>query len=136
LHFLIMPNGRVLTYLRLFEENYNPETMQNWHLDKDIICSNCKIYSPETCMFIPSEINNLFRKGKRLNSVRQKGNRFLSHISINNKQEYLGSYCSREEAEKCSKSRKILYVEEVIERFKNELPLSSQKHIRNYCTSL
>ena len=114
------------------ERNYNLETMQGWHLDKDIVCKECKIYSPETCMFLPKEINNLFKEGKNLNSVRKKGNRFLSYLSINNKQEYLGSFYSKEEAKKCSKDRKLLYVAEIIEKFKDVLSAQSQEHIVNY----
>lgn len=49
-------------FAQWFEDNYNPETMQGWHLDKDIICPDCKIYSPETCCFVPQEINAFFTK--------------------------------------------------------------------------
>ena len=33
-------------------------------MDKDIICPECKIYSPETCNFVPNEINKFFVKKK------------------------------------------------------------------------
>ena len=45
-----------------FEENYNSETMKGWHLDKDILLKNNKVYGPDTCCFVPMEINNLFTK--------------------------------------------------------------------------
>ena len=34
--------------------------MEGWQLDKDILIKGNKIYSPDTCCFVPSEINNLF----------------------------------------------------------------------------
>lgn len=39
--------------------------MQEWELDKDIICKDCKEYSPENCTFVPHEINCLFRQSPK-----------------------------------------------------------------------
>ncbi len=33
---------------------------EGYHLDKDILIKGNKVYSPETCCFVPSEINELF----------------------------------------------------------------------------
>jgi hypothetical protein len=35
------------------------------HLDKDILCKGNKIYSPETCIFVPHRINVLFTKSDK-----------------------------------------------------------------------
>ena len=57
--------------------NYNPETMKDWHLDKDLISEGNKIYSPETCCFVPNKLNCVFtsrvdkkKKFKALNEFR------------------------------------------------------------------
>lgn len=47
-----------------FEENYKSH-MEGWELDKDILIKGNKIYSPETCAFVPKEINNLFVKNDK-----------------------------------------------------------------------
>jgi hypothetical protein len=46
-----------------WEENYK-EYMIGWHLDKDIICPKCKVYSPGTCAILPNEINGMFISSK------------------------------------------------------------------------
>ena len=38
---------------------------EGYDLDKDILSSNCNVYSPETCCFVPHEINNLIICRKR-----------------------------------------------------------------------
>ena len=48
-----------------FEKWFNDPTngyIMGYQLDKDILVKGNKVYSPETCCFVPSEINNLFTK--------------------------------------------------------------------------
>ena len=49
------------TFKQWFDENY----VEGYALDKDIIKKNNLLYSPETCCFVPQEINALLIKGKR-----------------------------------------------------------------------
>lgn len=46
-------------FAKWFYENYKPH-MEGWHLDKDILVKGNKLYSPETCIFIPNELNCVF----------------------------------------------------------------------------
>lgn len=46
-------------FAKWFEENWKLH-MNGWQLDKDILCKGCKTYSPETCCFVPTEVNKLF----------------------------------------------------------------------------
>ena len=81
---------------------------QDWegnHLDKDIIIPGNKIYSPEACCFVTTEINALLtgnnaRRGDFPQGVSYKKalNKFASNISINNKQKHIGYFFTPEEA--------------------------------------
>ncbi len=45
------------------QENFNKWLNgERWNLDKDILVKGNKIYSPETCCLVPSNVNNLFTK--------------------------------------------------------------------------
>lgn len=52
-------------FLEWFRENY----IEGYHLDKDILSKNNKIYSTETCCFIPQALNKLlvFHTNKKKN---------------------------------------------------------------------
>jgi hypothetical protein len=39
---------------------HKEENDRYWHLDKDILVVGNRVYSPETCIFVPTRINNLF----------------------------------------------------------------------------
>lgn len=98
------------------KQNYSPETMEGWQLDKDILSKGNKIYSPETCCFIPVSINNIV-KGKGNIGTRKKGNKFLAYLSKENKQYYIGSFKTEYEAFEAYKKEKVNYINEKIEPY-------------------
>lgn len=74
-------------------------------LDKDIIVFGNKIYSPETCCFVPQELNSLLCdsaaiRGKFKQGVtwHKAGNKFQAQIKVNGKRKHLGLFISEESA--------------------------------------
>lgn len=109
-----------------FYENYNSEIMKGWTLDKDIICKDCKVYSPETCCFVPQEINKLFlftKQNKGLYptgvSFSKQNKKFLAKIKKHNKSYNLGYYITPEEAFEVYKTAKEKHIKEIAEEWKN-----------------
>lgn len=49
-----------------FEYPFN-STARMWHLEKDLLAKGNKIYSPDTCLFVPLDVNQLLvtHKNKR-----------------------------------------------------------------------
>jgi hypothetical protein len=111
--------------------------MKGWHLDKDIICSECKIYSPETCAFVPPEINGIFTnsssfRGKYPIGVYKQKNRFLASINTYKSQKKLGSFLTYEEAFQTYKIEKEKYIKEVADKWKDQLDPRVHKAMYNY----
>lgn len=117
-------------------DNYYYEVVDDrTELDKDILVKGNKIYSPNTCCFVPKRINTLFTKneairGKYPIGVRyvEKLNKYQARCSIfnRNKREKervnLGFYNNPIEAFNHYKIFKEQYIKEVAEEYKNEIP--------------
>ena len=73
---------------------------QDWQLDKDLLIKGNKVYSEDSCIFIPQEINSLLTKrtasrGEYLIGVcwHKKDNAFVAKVAKNKgKREYLGFF--------------------------------------------
>jgi len=86
-----------------FTEWYKKHCNGDWQIDKDIL-GNGKHYSPETCLFVPPEVNMLFRDSHSetgYKGVYPAGNgEFYARIRINGKLVTIDRYPTREEAHK------------------------------------
>ena len=113
------------------ESNYQ----KGWDLDKDLFSANSKIYSPETCIFIPHELNSFLIFNCSANtsgfhgvSYSKQLNKYESYISnyCNNRnnqtKKSLGLFDTAEEASNAyleERKKKALYLRE---KYKNVLP--------------
>jgi hypothetical protein len=102
------------------------------HLDKDILVKHNKIYSPETCIFVPQTINLLFTKQdkKRGDSpigTSPRNGKYEVNCSLINpqtgksKQEYLGLYDTQEKAFEVYKYYKEKNIKEVADYYKEHI---------------
>ena len=98
---------------------------QDWkgkQLDKDILVPGNKVYSPQTCAFVTSQINNLLtdRTASRGNwpigvSWNKASNKFESYVKENGKKRHLGCFNSPNEAHLAWREEKVRLVREAAE---------------------
>ena len=113
-------------------------------LDKDILIKGNKIYSPETCIFVPQTINSLFvkRDNKRGESVigtsPRKNGKYVVHCNLINpetgesKCEYLGVYDTQEKAFQVYKYYKEKNIKEVADYYFGRIPDKLYNAMYNY----
>ena len=113
-------------FKKWFNKNYYELDNERVELDKDILVEGNKIYSPDTCIFEPKYINELFR-----NKVRdlpkgvcyyKKGNCYMVSITIYKNSKYLGSYKTIEEAKRVYDEARKEMINKVAEDYKNKIP--------------
>jgi hypothetical protein len=111
---------------------------EGFHLDKDILCKDCKIYSPETCCFVPRAINIALTKrdksrGKYLiGATYSKTGKFVAMMNRNGKICYLGTFDSELEAHNKYKMEKEKYIIQLANRFKEEIKYKTYQALINY----
>ena len=117
-------------FAKWFEDNY----VEGWRLDKDLLYPDCKTYSPETCCFIPHEINMQFTERTRryLTGISKVGNSFEVKISINGKIIHLGHFKTIEEASFAYQKARKEYIKTLAEKYKSKLPEQVYQALINY----
>lgn len=111
-------------FKRWFEDTTNGY-QQGYHLDKDILVKGNKVYSPDTCCFVPREINALFtkkqndRNGLPIGVSISRG-LYVATININGKQFRLGGFKNPINAFNAYKIAKEQYIKELAEKYFQE----------------
>lgn len=126
-------------FAKWYEENYYEIEGEKMQLDKDILIKGNKIYSPSTCIFVPSKINVLFTKANRIRGELPIGvyfdkekNKYRSQCYINNKKVRLGRYKTIEEAFLVYKNFKENHIKEIAEYYRDYIPNELYQAMINY----
>jgi len=116
------------------EEKY----INGFRIDKDILVKGNKIYSPETCCFVPIEINGLFvlcgkNRGKLPLSVSEtEYGKFVSISSVSNKRIYLGTFDCPVDAFHAYKKSKENRIKELADKHKSNITLECYNALMNW----
>ena len=113
---------------------------EGWQLDKDLLTKGNKVYSEDSCIFIPNEINLLLIKctasrGEHLIGVywSKTANAFKAMVRKNKgKQEYLGLFNTEIEAFNAYKQVKESFIKEQANKFKSQIDQRAYNALMNY----
>ena len=122
-------------FAKWYYENYYEIEGETMCLDKDILFKGNKIYSPQTCIFVPNRINTLFIKSDKVRgeypigvSYHKRDDNLRVGCSIyhNGKKEIarLGSFPPNKpfQAFTCYKNFKENYIKQIADEYKDLIP--------------
>ena len=114
--------------------------VNGFELDKDLLIKGNKLYSEDSCVFIPADVNLVLTKrtasrGKHLIGVywSNTNKAFVARVAKNKgKQEYLGSFKTELEAFNAYKQAKEVFIKEQAEKWKSEIDERAYNALMNY----
>ena len=117
---------------------------EGWHLDKDLLIKGGKVYSENTCVFLPREINTLLTKstasrGEYLIGVcwNKTNKAFRARVSKNKgKQEHLGYFSTELEAFNVYKVAKESFIKEQANKFKSQIDPRAYEALMKYTVEI
>ena len=114
--------------------------VDSFQLDKDVLVKGNKVYSEDTCVFLPREVNSTLTKndksrGEHLIGVswHKTTNKFTSLVKVGLKnQKHLGYFATEIEAFNAYKQAKENYLKEVAEKWKDKIDPRAYHALINY----
>ena len=101
---------------------------KGFELDKDILVKGNKVYAPETCCFVPKEINTMFTNSRRCRGAYPVGvyykkriSKYVSRISNYGEVIHLGNFDTPEEAFQTYKLEKEKHIKEIANKWKDQI---------------
>ena len=130
-----------------YNENYYEIDNKTSQLDKDVLIKGNKVYSPETCVFVPNFINTLFIKSQKSRGkfpigvcYHKASKKYQAGLSVfkNGKSTFkaIGCFNTVNEAFEAYKKAKEDYIKEVADNYKDEIPVELYKSMYAYEVSI
>ena len=127
-------------FAKWYDDNYYGIEGHQMNLDKDILVKGNKIYSPNTCVFVPKFINNLFTNRKNGRGTYPVGvsfnlasGKYVAQCnSTNGTRTGLGYFHTADEAFDAYKIYKEKTVREIADIYKNIIPVNLYNAMKSY----
>ena len=130
-------------FKKWYDDNYYEIDGKISQLDKDILIKGNKVYSPNTCVFVPNFINTLFTKNQNRRgelpigvSYYKRNKKYRTQLSMykdgKSTQKFLGYYNTSNEAFEVYKRAKEDYIKEVADEYKDIIPVKLYEAMYDY----
>lgn len=113
--------------------------VKGFNLDKDILVKGNKIYSPDVCVFVPSEINSQLTKANSKRGAHPIGvswhaehEKFMACLRAEGKTKHLGYYLTPEDAFEAYKVAKEAYLKKIADKYKEVVDPRVVKALYSY----
>lgn len=122
-----------------YENNYYEIEGQIMNLDKDILIKKNNVYSPETCVFVPHDINSLFTKSDATRGdlpvgvhYDKQNKKYSAQCNIMGLKKFIGRYNTLEEAFQAYKAFKEAHIKQVADKYIDLIPQELYNAMINY----
>ena len=126
-------------FARWYDNNYYQVDNETMCLDKDILNKGNKIYSPNTCVFVPERINALFTKCDKTRGdypigvyYNKTANKYIARCSTINGRKHLGCFETPNDAFIVYKNFKERYVKQMAFEYQEKIPNKLFNALYNY----
>lgn len=131
-------------YHKQFNNGKRDENGKRWQLDKDLLVKGNKIYSEDTCVFVPQRINKLLIKPRQFSgglptgvTFKKSRNRYRAQCNIGTGvSKHLGDFKTSDEAFLAYKTFKEAFVKQVANEYKPYLDPRVYKSLMQYEVTL
>lgn len=122
-------------FAQWYDLNFYQIINEEMHLDKDILIKGNKVYSPETCVFVPVRINGLFKTNNVSNlplGISTYYNKYQASCYNGNSTTRLGIFETVEEAFMVYKDFKENLIKQVANKYQNNIPINLYEAMYRY----
>lgn len=125
------------TFAKWYYDNIYYVPNERMEIDKDILIKNNKVYSPDSCVFVPRRINSLLINNKSIRGEYPVGvdmhrGRLRARCNTLNGSVFIGHFSSPETAFNAYKKFKENYIKQVAEEYKDKIPEKLYKALCNF----
>lgn len=110
----------------------NSGYVEGWHLDKDILVKGNKVYSPETCCFVPKHINSVFKSSKSRRGAMPVGVKFRNNKYEARIKKGHATFDTKEDAFETYRREKEDIIKSLADKWKDKLEPRVYEALYNY----